>query len=178
MAKADRPSAKEITLIDSQFDAILKALDELPKKESAVAAKQALQRAIDIVYPDMEYEFKVKHPGVSKDNPNATLKDLVKHPPRAEAGSGGRSFTAGIEYLRKRTDGKGFVALFFDLGAPHFVSPKALSSEGFIDRAFGRNGANPARLEEIRAIVEDEYRQALQRTEQKMAKTSRKDLKT
>lgn len=165
-------SAKEVSLIDSQFDQLGRALDSLSDKEAGIAAKQALSRIVDLVYPDMEKEFKTVHPGTGK-----TLEDLSVKKPHAAAGSGGRSYSTQVEYLRKRTQGKGFVALFFNLGVPHMTSASSRSSIGFIDRAMGLKGANPARMEQIRKIIQDEYEKALEKTQASMDSASRGDLR-
>lgn len=133
---------------------LMTALYKFGNEEAQKASKEALRRASEPVYEDMLKEFTVNHPGTG-----ATAKDLQKGEPKDK---GGGEFRATVQYLRRGTTNRGFVALFFNYGAPHMKSAKSKASVGFIQRAFGIEG-NPARAKEIENILKDEIQKAINR---------------
>lgn len=134
---------------------LMQALYKFGNEEVEKASKEALRKATEPIYQDMLKEFTVNHPGTG-----ATAKDLKKGEPKAK-GEGG--YGATVQYLRRGTTGRGFVALFFNYGVPHMKSAKSKASIGFIQRAFGIED-NPERAKEIKAILTEEIQKAIQRS--------------
>lgn len=145
--------------IEASFAIVDKALAQFASKDVDKAVRNALAKAEEPVYQDMYKEFSTVHQGKGK-----TLKDLDKGAPRRTSDGG---YKATVQYLRRGTGNKGFVALFFDYGSPHFKDPKAKASEGFIDRAFGYKG-NPSREKEIQDIIREELDKAFASLQSKM----------
>ena len=146
--------------LDVGLGKLMEALYKFGNEEVERASKEALRRATDPIYNDMLKEFTVNHPGTG-----ATAKDLKKGNPRKGKDAG--SYQSTVEFLRRGTTGRGFVALFFDYGAPHLKSAKSKASVGFINRAFGIEG-NPARAEEIKQIITEEIAKAIARCQKEI----------
>ena len=145
--------------INYAFNNWIDALNKFEANEVDKAVKSALKKASKPIYADMEKEFEETHPGGGY-----TAKDLVQSQVKKED----FVYVKNIRYKNSQSSkGKGWVAFFFDYGAPQFKSAKAKASEDFISRAFGW-GENVARREEVNKILTDELNKAFEKLQKKI----------
>lgn len=145
--------------INNALNNWVNALDKFEVDEVDKAAKTALKKASKPIYADMKKEFTDIHPGGGY-----TAKDLTQSQIKKEESV----YVKNIRYKNSQSSrGKGWVAFFFDYGAPQFKDPKAKASENFISRAFGYDD-NEARRQEINKILTEELNKAFEKLQKKI----------
>lgn len=163
-----RKNISFLTNTGSYFEELAKQLQYMGTIRISTIAKKALNEAIQLPAADMKKEFTENHPGTG-----ATAKDFRITSARIENTSLG--YYSKAEYKRRGTTGRGFVALFFDYGVPHLHSPRSKASEGFISRAFGTDGKNTARREEIDSILRKHITEGIEEVQRELASRAQKD---
>lgn len=168
MAKIKRKNITFLTNTESYFSEFEKQLKALESDQVDKIAKAALNEAIELPAEDMLKEFTEVHPGTG-----ATAADFKVTKARKE--NKGLGYYTKAEYQRRGTKKRGFVALFFDYGVPHFRSPESKGSEGFISRSFGTDGKHPQRREEIDNILKKHIQAGLEEVQKELANKAKKD---